>query len=210
MGGDIDRASELWRESNSIKPKDQVSVITWLDYDAPQSAIPVADGPLIPEARDGSYAIKGGPILDEFLKGAKVAHSNESEGSGHTTVVGHSYGSTVVAEAAKNGARPDDVIVAGSPGMQAKHHTDLGIKDDHMWAMVAEGDIVPSVGRLSALQEGGIVPSDTQFGSANMATDTIGHSDYWKRREDGQASLSLQNQARVIVGEYEEVEINQK
>ncbi len=38
----------------------------------------------------------------------------------HLTAMGHSYGSTVVGEAAKTGGLPgDDIIVQGSPGMHA-------------------------------------------------------------------------------------------
>ncbi|MBU7596593.1 alpha/beta hydrolase family protein [Streptomyces sp. P38-E01] len=203
--GDIDRGNDLWRESSAVKPTESVAVITWFDYDAPQSAIPVTDGPLIPEARDGSYARSGGPTLNQFLEGSGVAREGSSGGPGHTTVVGHSYGSTVVAEAAKNGARPDDVIVAGSPGMQAKHFSELGIKEGHMWTMAAEGDPVPTAGRLTALQEGMIVPSDPEFGAGNMKTDTTGHSAYWQRESSGEASLSLRNQANVIMGKHDKV-----
>ncbi|MEU5268934.1 alpha/beta hydrolase [Streptomyces hygroscopicus] len=58
----------------------------------------------------------------------------------HTTVIGHSYGSTVIGDATKShtsydphgGALPvDDIIAAGSPGMQVGHASDLGIGSDH-------------------------------------------------------------------------------
>jgi hypothetical protein len=44
------------------------------------------------------------------------------------------------------------------------------------------------------------IPSDESFGAHRMNVDTSGHSGYWD--ED---SLSLKNQASVVVGDYDSV-----
>lgn len=212
IGGDLNRADKLWRESTTQAEGETVSTITWLDYDTPKQAMPFEKGGgLFPEAQHGDRAEKAGPTLREFLDGNRAAHQAATGDSGHTTAVGHSYGSTVVAEAMKAGTfkdgplAVDDVVVAGSPGMQAKHAGDLGLDPQHMWAMEAEGDPVPEAGRyLSGLGEYGVNPTDIRFGGNIMETDTNGHSGYWDEKGD-EASLSLTNQANVITGNYDEV-----
>ncbi|MFD8644042.1 alpha/beta hydrolase [Streptomyces zaomyceticus] len=137
--------------------------------------------------------------------GQRASHEAASGSPGHTTIIGHSYGSTLIGEATKagrifDGPIADDIVVAGSPGMQVDRAADLGIKGDHMWAMVAEEDNVPTGGSLVGLGDDWVVPTDPEFGGNVMKTDTIGHSGYW---DDN--SLSLNNQAKVIVGDYEGV-----
>ncbi|MFC7305148.1 alpha/beta hydrolase [Streptomyces monticola] len=199
--GDIERGERLWAASDAKAPGQSVSTITWLDYDTPRSAIPVLDGDLAPQAAFPQYAEDAAPRLNQFLEGTQEAQGGYS--SSHTTVIGHSYGSTVVGEASKQGdLAAEDIVVAGSPGMQVRHANDLDVDQGHVWAMAGSSskDQVPVGGKIVGLGEDWTVPTDPKFGAHIMETDSEDHSGYWQP-----GSTSLRNQAAVITGEYGEV-----
>ncbi|MEU7556228.1 alpha/beta hydrolase [Streptomyces sp. NPDC044571] len=212
------KSEAMWRHSSAMAPGQTVSTITWFDYDAPRSAAPGDSGDIIPEAVDDKYAEKAAPTLRRFLDGTEAAHQSASGNHSHTTLMGHSYGSTVIGDTAKyrsdyadTWADPlpvDDVVVAGSPGMQADHAADLGFKGKHTWAMEGGGDddLVTGGGRLVGLGDNWTIPTDESFGANKMRSDAPGHGNFWDE-QDGKASLSLRNQAAVIAGRYDRVEL---
>ncbi|MFI8002171.1 alpha/beta hydrolase [Streptomyces sp. NPDC086010] len=209
IGGDINRMTNLWLDANAEAAGGSVSTITWLGYDAPQS--------IVPEAMEKQWAYDGSPKLNSFLDGLEAAQGGPS--GSHTTVIGHSYGSTVVGDASRRGdLSADDIVVAGSPGMLTGDADDLDVGRDHVWSEAAGDDPVPAGGKVAGL--GGYkwdvetyhgvpfnagyiqnVPSDESFGAHRMDVDTSGHSDYWNRD-----SRSLKNQALVVVSRYGDVE----
>ncbi|MFE7542692.1 alpha/beta hydrolase [Streptomyces platensis] len=201
---DLKRSERLWRESGRLAPGQKVSTITWLDYDAPDN--------VLTDAPSDTYAERGAPRLHQYLEGNRTAHTYATGDTGHTTVLGHSYGSTLIGDTAKTFVRDqtpfpaDDVLVAGSPGMQAKHAADLGIDPQHMWAMEGGGldNVVTEGGRVMGLGGGGLIPTDPGFGGKIMKSDAESHGSFWDT-ENGAASLSLKNQARVITGRYGDV-----
>jgi hypothetical protein len=212
ISGDLNRASNMYDASSAYAPG-QVSTVAWLDYDAPDNV--VTDSP------DGKYADAGGPRFNGFVDGLRAAQAEAGNTGGQLTAVGHSYGSTVIGEAARHPEdrlAVNDIMVAGSPGMRVAHAGDLGIGADHVWSQEAKDDPVPSIGRYGHGAGGGLgdlpnVPSDSDFGGHRLATDGSGHSEYWADRgADGTvdrdpytfagASLSLDQQARVISGTY--------
>ncbi|MGW3293598.1 alpha/beta hydrolase [Streptomyces xiamenensis] len=220
--GDLVRGTRLWRQSTMAAMGESVSTVMWLGYDAPQNAMPFEKGEIIPSATDRGYALEGAPALREFTSGLEVAAGGPD--AGHTTVIGHSYGSTVVGAAARSdgGLATDDIVAVGSPGMLVPYAKDLGVGSDHVWSMAAGtfDDVVPNAGRMF-LGENDVgvgvgrygipylktdvipnVPSDEQFGAHIMANDSTGHSAYWDEN-----SLSLRNQSRVIAGRYDDVEL---
>ncbi|MEU3959327.1 alpha/beta hydrolase [Streptomyces buecherae] len=216
------KGEALWRESSSLAPSQSVSTITWFDYDAPRSAKPFVEGDILPEARSDDYARRGAPQLRSFLDGSEAAHRIATGESAHATLIGHSYGSTLIGDTAKHTSeyRPffisdplpvDDVVAVGSPGTQAKHAADLGFEFGHMWAMGGGGDDrwVREGGRYAGLGGDGVIPTDPEFGSNIMESDAEGHGDFWDE-EDGVASLSLRNQANVIVGRYGDVALKRE
>ncbi|WP_064458309.1 alpha/beta hydrolase [Streptomyces hygroscopicus] len=206
IGGDLDRGERLWAESNKLSPNSKVSTITWLGYDAPDA---------IPDARHDKYAAAAAPHLRQFLDGNRAAHEAATGGHAHTTVIGHSYGSTVIGDATKShtsydphgGALPvDDIIAAGSPGMQVGHASDLGIGSDHVWAMKAGGMggddwWVREGGRTVGLGGDGNIPTDPEFGAHLIRSGVQGHGDYWDDE-----TTALRNQAAVITGSHDKVE----
>ncbi|MEY7974886.1 alpha/beta hydrolase [Streptomyces pilosus] len=198
--GDLGRTERLWDESHKLMPTSAVSTITWLDYNAPDS--------IIPQATDGKYAAEGGPRLYDFLQGNREAQLSTSDSTAHTTVIGHSYGSTVVGVSAQSGSWRDpavvnDYIFAGSPGVQADHAADLGAGADHVWAMGGPWDdqVVRQGGRLMGLGDSLTIPTDERFGGNVMRSDSDGHGGFWDEN-----STSLRNQAAVLTGNYQWVE----
>ncbi|MFH9067872.1 alpha/beta hydrolase [Streptomyces alboflavus] len=208
IDGDLGRGETLWDAASRKVPGRDVSTITWLDYDTPRSAIPIMDGDIDPEAAYPGRAEKAGPTLSQFMHGVQEAQGGPE--ASHTTLVGHSYGSTVIGEASKHGGlAADDVVVAGSPGMQVKHADDLDVPKGHVWAMGAPllDDPVPMGGKLVGLGADGNVPTDDDFGANIMKTDSSSHSGYWDTSDRG-PSLSLMNQAAVIAGQHDEVKLD--
>lgn len=211
-GGDMTRMENLWKTSSAMAPGQNVSTITWIGYDAPQS--------IVPQAMSTSYADKGAPVLNHFLDGLQTAQGGSD--ASHATVIGHSYGSTLVGDAAKQHGRfaADDIVVAGSPGMLVGNANQLDVGAKHTWSEAAstQYDQVPAGGKLAGL--GGssvevrtwhgipydatvnvdVVPSDRGFGANIMQTDSHSHGGYW---DDN--SISLRNQAAVVTGHYGKV-----
>jgi hypothetical protein len=205
--GDIERMTRVWKEAHSMSPGTSTSTITWIGYDAPQNLI--TDSP-----RQG-YAYDAAPALNDFLDGLHTVQGGADES--HTTVIGHSYGTTVIGTAAKeHHLAADDVVAAGSPGMLVGDARDLGVGRNHVWSEAADSDPVPYIGRdflggrkWSVDTWHGVpvnagyvamVPSDEEFGAHRMEVDTSGHSGYWD-----EGSTSLKNQAAVVVGRYGKV-----
>ncbi|MFJ9049137.1 alpha/beta hydrolase [Streptomyces bacillaris] len=109
-----------------------VASIIWLGYDAPQHADVMSKGD----------AQRGAPVYNEFMAGISVTNGNEDP---HVTAIGHSYGSLTVGTAAKqSGGIPgvDDVILLGSPGVDAQKATELGVGRDHVFVGAADNDPV--------------------------------------------------------------------
>lgn len=109
IGGDIERMVNVWRVADASPGDKSVSTITWLGYDAPQNI--VKDSPF------SHYANDGAPAFNRFMDGLDASHTGDSEP--HRTAIGHSYGTTLIGSAARQGdLNADDVILAGSPGVQ--------------------------------------------------------------------------------------------
>ncbi|MFI1885463.1 alpha/beta hydrolase [Streptomyces jumonjinensis] len=200
VGGEIDRMANLWRGANRAALGDSVSTITWLGYDAPQS-IP-KDAPF------SHYADDGAPAYNQFLNGLDASRTVDTPS--HTTAIGHSYGTTLIGSAARQGdLNADDVIFAGSPGVQVGSAEQMDVPKGRVWNQEAPWDFVPDFGRLghggTESGVGGgvwINPSDEIFGAHQMTTDTSGHSDYWDRK-----TTSLWNQAQVVAGKHGNVKL---
>ncbi|MFD9882329.1 alpha/beta hydrolase [Streptomyces alboflavus] len=189
--GDINRGVKVWRVADDQADGRSVSTITWLGYDAPDTV--EKDAPF------EHYAYDGAPAFNRFLDGLEAAHTGDTEP--HRSVIGHSYGSTLIGAAAETGdLNADDVMFAGSPGVKVSGADEMDVPKGHVWNEEAEGDVVPDLGRYGHGGDMFIIPSDEGFGANQMATDTQGHSGYWD-----EGSTSLLNQARVVAGKDEDV-----
>ncbi|MEV0775082.1 alpha/beta hydrolase [Streptomyces sp. NPDC050428] len=196
IGGDIGRMENVWRVAAGAG-NGSVSTITWLGYDAPQD--------IVKDAPFSHYADDGAPAYNRFLDGLDASRTADSDP--HRTAIGHSYGTTLIGSAARQGdLNVDDVIFAGSPGVQVSNADQMDVPKGHVWNQEAKGDVVPDIGRFG---HGGTdwngaftIPSDERFGANQLQTDTEGHSDYWKESTD-----SLRNQGLVVAGKGDDAEL---
>ncbi|MFF8789985.1 alpha/beta hydrolase [Streptomyces sp. NPDC015125] len=138
-------------------------------------------------SRSGDLAAKhddGTPAFNGFIDGLKA--SRESGTGGHLTVIGHSYGSTLILSAARKGElNADDVVFGGSPGVRVGETLDLDVPQGHVWNEEADGDPVPDVGKWghggSQWEIGGgalIMSNGDLFGGNQMIADATGRGDY--------------------------------
>ncbi|MFI5931825.1 alpha/beta hydrolase [Actinoplanes sp. NPDC051494] len=181
--------------------EDDVAGIFWLGYDTPELS---SDTEYNTSVANGDRSKQGAVALDSFVDSL---HATHDAGPSHVTVEGHSYGSTVVGEAAQtgDGLAADDIMTAGSPGMRTDRAENLNIDPRHVWAGEAKGDWV-SGGPASWLGHGN-EPGDEDFGANRYVVDTEGHSAYWSYNADDTPTTSLLNQAKIIIGEYDSVSL---
>lgn len=189
--GNLDRVSNLQRAADQLTaaPND-VAGVMWLGYDAPE-----LNGSAVFENRSAD----GGRQLDSFVDGLNAAHDSTAS---HVTAVAHSYGSVVVADAAinGNGLGAQDIVAVGSPGMKVDEAKDLHLDPRHVWVGAAKDDAVTwPLGLFGH----GPDPTQRAFGANQFLVDTGGHSAYWT-----QGSVSLENQARIVVSDYRAVTLD--
>src|SRR5690606_15220088 len=110
------------RDALDLDPNADTAVIAWLGYDAPDE---------LHNAVSKGYAENATDDLRSFQSGLAITHEDDSL---HRTVVGHSYGSTVVGFTARGDGLPtENVIFVGSPGVGMDHATELnGVSPDHV------------------------------------------------------------------------------
>jgi Alpha/beta hydrolase len=168
------RALELQQRAEQVSGQD-VAVVAWLGYHAPQWNVGENPG-------KASMAIDGGVSLASFGSGLGIT------GDQRLTVVGHSYGSTVVGYGVRDGLAADNIIVMGSPGMSVNNVNDLNAKSGaDVFAMRSTLD---PVGGLNAF---GTEPTSLSFGAQRLATNSNGiftHSDYWTHDNLNQIALA--------------------
>lgn len=170
------------------------ATIAWLNYDAPNWDLSVTSA-------DG--AAQGGERLVSDVDGYRAA----ADGTQHVTVVGHSYGSTVVGYAAMNGLAADDIAFLGSPGVGASTVDQLSPGAGHVWAGAAEHDPVVALtgGDWFTADGSSTGPYDDSFGanvfgSQSDADALHAHNEYYQ-----QGSESLHNIANIATGNYDAV-----
>jgi alpha/beta hydrolase family protein len=189
MRSELPRAEAMAYDANSQYPDESTSVILWMDYDAPQD---------ISSAAFDGYAEDGAPALRGFQEGLDVAHTR---GGAYNTVVGHSYGTVVVGEAARGGQLDaENYVLVASPGVNADHVYDLGIPPDRVYASTAPGDPI----RHTPGFVHGTQPVDPDFGARTFESSNGGggspHSNYWdpgNPARDNIAAIATGNGDRV-------------
>ncbi|MGW9214627.1 alpha/beta hydrolase [Embleya sp. NPDC055664] len=209
LAGGITRADRIRDTAVGLTDgKSGVASVFWLDYDAPEKK---GIGSMAGWARSE----EGAPRLHSFVGGVR-AQGNDH----HITVIGHSYGTALVGDAAKTGGlAADDIVALGSPGIHVKHAEDLKIDPGHVWAdrspvkldedqaVVDLGsakhgtDKEPSLFDMAADAAIGsddrVSPTDEAFGGKRLQGDADGHSGYWDTGGE-----SLLNQGKIVAGMY--------
>lgn len=128
----------VYNEVVRADPDRTNSVILWMGYRAPDSLFD-------PAVAQPASARAGGRLLAADVNALRAAHT----GASHITVIGHSYGSTTVADAAAGfGMRADDVVLVGSPGTDlARSANDFHLPaGGHVYVGAASSDPVTGFG----------------------------------------------------------------
>ena len=201
VGGLIHDAEVMQGDAARVSSDGQTAVVMWLEYDAPDNAVPFAqDGPIPPEAWSTDQALDARSDLDSFLDGLSATHNGEP----HTTLMGHSYGSaTIGATSAEYEIAADQVIDFASPGLTVDSAAELGVGADNVWSTRADGDVIDYALATGAM---GADPIASDFGGNTFAADSIGdsgtdiHSGYLKSdgNEPNQARTTM---AEIITGQ---------
>jgi hypothetical protein len=130
ISGDVARAEAIADAAAMAAPSQSTAVIAWNGYDAPLS--------ILPDAAQGRFADAAEPLLRSFQDGLRVAHDGPRS---RNTVIGHSYGSTVIGHTARDGALDADAIVfAGSPGVGVHDVRGLHRPPDTVYSTTAAAD----------------------------------------------------------------------
>lgn len=191
--------------SAAVAGSPSTSVITWVGYDAPPGFV---------DAASEDYAEGAKKDLDRFQDGLRATHEGVPS---HNTIVGHSYGSTVIGHTARDeGINADELVFVGSPGVGVNNAAQLNFPTDHVHATVAEHDIIHLSNIESVDHESGKAhdpihdrdPTRQGFGAHVFGSDpgTPGswyerylsreaHSQYWEENNS-----SLDNMGRIIAG----------
>jgi hypothetical protein len=198
VGGDINR-SDLMLQAAANAGSPSTAVITWVGYEAPQN--------VVPEAAEEQFADGAKKNLDRFQDGLRATHEGAPS---HNTVLGHSYGSTVIGHAARDeGLNADELVFVGSPGVGVGNAGGLNFPTDHIYATVADHDIIHMSNIEDPHDVHGPDPAGTQFGAHVFASapGTAGpwytggysgaaHSQYW-----GTTNPALENMGKIIAGQ---------
>jgi hypothetical protein len=166
----------LYQESVRADGGKPTAVVTWVGYDAPDKWYDAG-------LREPDMARAGARALTADMNALAVTHEGSPT---HLTVVGHSYGSTVVADAATYGMHADDVVLVGSPGTDLAHSAaDFHLAPGgHLYVGAASGDAVTwSPGRVTGpgligLNFGGLGddPAEDGYGSTRFKAEVPGNS----------------------------------
>lgn len=176
-----DDAINVYNETQRADPSRSNAVVAWMGYNAPDSLTDLQVGQV-------GNAREGGALLSSDVNALSVTNHGDS----HVTVIGHSYGSTTVADAAAGyGMRVDDVVLIGSPGTDlAKSAADFHLPENgHVYVGAASTDPIthlggdnnqvhiPGTGVTIGL---GTDPADDDFGSTRFKAEVEGWTLPWK------------------------------
>ena len=156
----------VYQETQSAAPDKKNSVVLWMGYDAP-------DSPTDLRIAATGLAREGGSLLTPDVNAFDVTNGDKDS---HVTVVGHSYGSTTVADAAAGfGMHTDDVVLVGSPGTDlAKSAADFHLpQGGNLYVGAASSDPVTHLGGMQLpLSPFPSTPFDTPFPGVSVGLGT--------------------------------------
>lgn len=199
-------AVTLYDQSRLADPQDPTAVIMWMGYDAP-------DGFTDTRVATPQLARAGGDLLAADVNGLAATHTGPSS---HVTVIGHSYGSTTVADAfAGSGMWANDAVLIGSPGTDlARSAADFNLDGGKVYVGAASTDPVSWIGvpgdipadlinRTLGYPVGpdaglGTDPAGDEFGSVRFRAEVAGedgldvhdHSHYYDRGSESMRAIT--------------------
>ncbi|WP_405138905.1 alpha/beta hydrolase [Nocardia sp. NBC_01388] len=211
IGTGTGRARALLAAATKADRSARTSVIAWYGYESP---------PGLGNALSGRYADEGAVALGRFESGLRATHAGVPA---DLTVVGHSYGTTLMGIAAGHGnsLAADNLIFVGSPGVEVHGVSELRLdgipvehNHEHVYATADPADPVSFYARWIH----GTDPVDPDFGATVFPSagaklnllllhalpygsllpfDPWAHGNYW-----GNGNPGLETQGEIITGRY--------
>lgn len=160
MNSSVAELAGYARAASRIRNKDvDAAVVLWLNYTSPGPL----DVPRDDRARAGAVRLATNIAEQAAVSGATGA-------APRTTVIGHSYGSTLVSIAlAKRPLTVDSVVLVGSAGIpNGLTAADLHVPAEHVFVSQADTDWLATVGQKTG---GRANPEDAAWGAATFGVD---------------------------------------
>jgi Alpha/beta hydrolase len=199
-----DDALNLFERANQTDPTHPTAVMAWMGYQTPDN---FGD----PKIATPWLARFGASSLANDVNGLWLTHDGSPS---VVTVLGHSYGSTTVADAFVEGMHANDAVLLGSPGTDLAHSAaDFHVDGGHVYVGSASTDPVSVIGEsgrlpdvlnrglgspLGALAGLGIDPAGDQYGSVRFHAEVPGstgldehdHSHYYHQHSESLAAMA--------------------
>jgi hypothetical protein len=182
----VERTRNIYEAAAQHTGSRTVGVIFALPFDSPDR---ILTSPFSPDcACNATKARTGGAALTEFVRGLDLE-------ARRVTVIGHSYGSTVVGSAFAHdglGRFADTAVFLGSPGVLAHSADELEVSGA-VYAAQAPFDFIDVAGPWPAADSvslthsrpskdlliHGLDPTAVQFGAVRIPAGGAGHSSYF-------------------------------
>jgi len=189
--------AEWLRQQVDRQSVESTAVVAWIGYAAP-------DWRQVPFP---TRALAGGRGLAADVHAVVAGRTVDGGEPMHLTVIGHSYGSTVVGAAATTQPlEADDLVLLGSPGAMAEQVDELARRRGHVFVGEAPLDVIADLGVFGA------DPGDAGFGATRFRAGPRPEVPWPERLFGGDHSHyfdadseSLRNVARIVVGRADEV-----
>lgn len=192
--GQLRHRAEL--ESRRVNPTRQATTaaVIWIGYQAPQLGWDLIGRNSV---ADDHAARSGAAQLVPFLEGIGAARDRDA----HLTLLGHSYGSTLVGLALRQNTGVDDVVFFGSPGLGTGDLRDLKLAGGHAYYIEARRDAVGDLGHFgidpshvagiehASARESTVV--DPVTGEIRYLKEVVGHSSYLADDSTSQYNMSV-------------------
>lgn len=226
MSDGTDDAINLYQQAARADPQRSTAVLAWMGYDAPEFGQPhwqhaITDPSELEQVGTPWRARQAGALLAADVNGLAATHDGPT--SAHVTVLGHSYGSTTVADAfANSDMRADDAVLTGCPGGDlARSAADFNLARSRLYVGAASTDAISWIGEAgSGLPNGlnetlgepvgplaglGSDPAHAGFGAVRFRAEVAGshsvmpwftdHSHYYDV-----GSEALHNMTEIVTG----------
>lgn len=155
MSDGTDDAINLYEQAAGADPSHPTAVLAWMGYDAPEFGQPhwqqaIADPAELEQVGTPWRARQAGALLAADVNGLVVTHDGLAPT--HVTVLGHSYGSTAVADAfAHSGMRANDAVLTGCPGTDlADRAADFHLEGGRLYVGAASTDAISWIGEAGS------------------------------------------------------------
>lgn len=225
MSDGTDDAINLYQQAARADPQHSTAVLAWMGYDAPEFASrwqqAVTDPSNLEQVGTPWRARQAGALLAADVNGLAATH--DASTPRRVTVLGHSYGSTTVADAfANSGMRANDAVLTGCPGTDlARSAADFHLDGGRLYVGAASTDAISWIGEsggglpnglnatldrpLGPLAGLGADPAHAGFGAVRFRAEVAGshsvmpwftdHSHYYDV-----GSEALRNMTEIVTG----------